>query len=178
MNKDVLVQLAQLLTNQAAADADKKNSIETKNSDDKKQSRQLAPVTAISKVAKRNFMKLPPKYQTAEGKRQALELAIKNDKKKRYPDAPRYWDDAEAEGRKLDRAQDLKEYCEAQHLNYTAVKQHLVIEGRGVIKDIVLNGIDNYKTLILKFGELLYDREKECPVTREALAESEEAANE
>ena len=42
----------------------------------------------------------------------------------------------------------------------------MVIEGRGVMKDIVLNGIENYKTLILKFGDLLYDREKECKTTR------------
>ncbi len=147
------------------------------STDEQKSRRQLAPVTAISKVAKKNFLKLPPKYQTAEGKRQAVELAIKNDKKHRYSDGARYWDDNEVEGHLLDRAHDLKEFCEAQQLNYTAVKQHLVIEGRGVMKDIVLNGVENYKTLILKFGDLLYDRERECPVTRVEQPKTEQGTN-
>jgi hypothetical protein len=174
---DIFAQLGKFLADQAAASTGSNSSASSSNNNESKKTRQLDPVTVIGRVAKNNFKKLPVLYQTAEGKRQAVNLAIANDKKHRYPDAARYWDDNEVEGRLLDRAQDLKKFCEDEHLNYVAVKQHLVIEGRGVMKDIVLNGIENYKTLILKFGDLLYDREKECKTTRTGVEEKQEGAN-
>lgn len=126
----------------------------------------IAPVFQIARSAKRKLENYPLEFQNTRGKRLAVDQALAKDKKRLYGDSVRFWDDVEAEGRLLDRAADLKAFCDKEGLNYQAVKQHLVLEGKGVMKDIVLNGIENYKGLILKFGQLLYDREKECPVTR------------
>ena len=146
------------------------------NAESKKR-RMIDPVFAISKNAMRFFKASPQEYQTAHGKRLAVDLAITRDKKHRFADSARFWDGVEAEGLLLDRAADLKAYCEANKLNYLAVKQHLVLEGKGFMKDIVLNGIRGKEPLIDKFGELLYDRAKECPITRQNTTTEKEGAN-
>ena len=118
--------------------------------------RHIAPVFVIAKQAKRIFNETPREYQTTQGKLFAVELAISRDKKKRFGDAARFWDAVYEEGLLLDRAADLKKYCDDNSLNYDAVKQHMVLEGKGFIKDIVLNGIRGKEPLIDKFGEPLY----------------------
>lgn len=151
----------------------------------------ISPFFNRAKAAMRIFMNLPQEYQTAHGKRLAVDLALSRDKKNRFPDRDRFWDAGEAEARLLDRAADLKEFCRKERLDYTAVKQHLVLEGKKYIVEIVLDGISGKEARIRKFGESLYDRDKECPVTRitepgaqlpvapvEAAPEMKEGANE
>jgi hypothetical protein len=122
----------------------------------------VLPVFNRASAAKKIFFNLPTVYQNAVGKRQAVDTALARDKKNQYPDKARFWDDVEAEGKRLDRAADLKEYCTKKGLNYVAVKQHIVLEGKGFINNLILNGIAGHEPLIDKFGDLLYDREKEC----------------
>lgn len=140
-----------------------------------KKRREIPAVFAIARVAMRFFKDLPKVYQTAQGKREAVDRSIARDKKHRFADAARFWDEVAAEGLLLDRAADLKDYCDERKLDYVAVKQHLVLEGKGFMKDIVLNGIHGKETLIDKFGELLYDRAKECPTTQSETEEQEGA---
>ncbi len=154
--------------------ADEANTPETTT--EPKKRREIPPVFAIARVAMKYFKDGPAAYQTTEGKRNAVDRTIARDKKHRFADAARFWDAVEDEGLLLDRAADLKVYCDAHKLNYVAVKQHLVLEGKGFMKDIVLNGIRGKETLIDKFGLLLYDREKECPSTQSG-TEKQEVAN-
>ena len=153
--------------------ADEANTSETAT--EPKKRREIPAVFAITRVAMKYFKDGPVAYQTTEGKRNAVDRAITRDKKHRFADAARFWDAVEAEGLLLDRAADLKVYCDDHKLNYVAVKQHLVLEGKGFMKDIVLNGIRGKETLIDKFGLLLYDRAKECPTTQSDTKEQEVA---
>lgn len=121
-----------------------------------KQVRQMPPVFVIAKMAMKLFNDTPQEHQTTAGKRYAVDLAISRDKKKRFGDAARFWDAVYEEGLLLDRAADLKKYCDDNELDYEAVKQHMVLEGKGFMKDIVLNGIRGKEPLIDKFGEPLY----------------------
>lgn len=172
IDNQTLVELANMMKKAQKA-AEEANTPETISGPKKR--REIPAVFAIARVAMRFFKDLPKVYQTAQGKREAVDRSIARDKKHRFADAARFWDEVAAEGLLLDRAADLKDYCDERKLNYVAVKQHLVLEGKGFMKDIVLNGIQGKETLIDKFGELLYDRAKECPTTQSETEEQEGA---
>ena len=155
--------IIQSLRNQKAKNESNVNANGTDNnnqvivSEDKpKKNRQMPAVYMIAKMAMKYYKESPKEYQNTTGKKFAVERAIARDKKERFGDAARFWDAVYEEGLLLDRASDLKEYCDKQGLDYEAVKQHMVLEGKGFIKDIVLNGIRGKETLIDKFGEFLY----------------------
>jgi hypothetical protein len=143
---------------EGAASTNSNNGANNSNAaeDKPKQGRHIPDVFVIAKMAMRLFNDTPQEHQTTEGKRYAVDLAISRDKKKRFGDAARFWDAVYEEGLLLDRAADLKQYCEDNNLNFEAVKQHMVLEGKGFMKDIVLNGIRGKEPLIDKFGLPLY----------------------
>ena len=123
---------------------------------EKKARKPISPVFLIAKSAMKELRRYPSELQTAYGKGLAVEAAIRHDQKRRFADVGRFWDAGHEETVLLDRASDLKKYCEDHLIDYEAVKQHMLLEGKGFMKDIVLNGIHGKEALIESFRNPIY----------------------
>lgn len=126
--------------------------------------RKLTPLYFDARRAMKKFMSLPSVTQNTENKRACVDMVLGSSKY--YGDRARFWADLENESNRLERAKDLIEFCEQHRLNFKAVKQHLILEGKAVVNDIILNGCEKYEAKLRMFGHLLYDVEKEIPSTR------------
>ncbi len=133
-----------------------------------------------TKKVNQKLKQYPEEMQTANGKAAAVRQVIAADKQKRFTSEQRFWAEASIKATLLDRAVDLKKYCDDYEINYQAVKQHMVLEGLGFMKDIVLNGIAGKEALIKTFGGIIYTGREWVEDIKEAGADTkkEEGADE
>lgn len=133
--------------------------------------RVVSPIYVDARRAMKKFMSLPSIAQNTENKRACVDMVLSTSKF--YGDPARFWTDLQVEADRLDRAKDLLEYCEKNRLNAKAVKQHLILEGKMAVNDVILNGIRKCAPKLRMFGHLLYDEERELPSTRMEDGEAE-----
>lgn len=134
------------------------NPNENEKMEDKKKPRKLAPEWLLATMIKRKFQKLPAPLQNTNNKRVCMEDVLAGHPK-HCPDPMRFrvWLAEEAH-MLADRAWDFKDTCQAAKIqDAEAVAQHLVLEGKRVCNDILINGLAAYGGNIRMFTEKLVD---------------------
>ena len=125
-----------------------------------------APIWSLT-VARRMFNNLPSALQNTETKRMCLKEAAE----RTYGDPKRASYDIKNEARKLTNLMDFGEYCRKNGLKGENVAEHVVFEGKTVMRRVMEYGVESVLgTKIQMFAEPLTDG-KEKSTESEANAE-------
>ena len=115
-----------------------------------------APVWTALTAARRMFNNLPSALQNTETKRMCLHEAAS----RTYGDLKRVDYDIKNEARRLINLVDFGEYCEKYGLNKVNVADHVVFEGKTVIRRVMEYGVESVLgTKIQMFAEPLIENE-------------------
>ncbi|WP_337393994.1 hypothetical protein [Alistipes communis] len=126
-----------------------------------------APIWSALTVARRMFNNLPSALQNTETKRMCLKEAAE----RTYGDPKRASYDIKNEARKLTNLMDFGEYCRKNGLKGENVAEHVVFEGKTVMRRVMEYGVESVLgTKIQIFAEPLTDG-KEKSTESEANAE-------
>ena len=126
-----------------------------------------APIWSALTVARRMFNNLPSALQNTETKRMCLKEAAEHT----YGDPKRACYDIKNEARKLTNLMDFGEYCRKNGLKGENVAEHVVFEGKTVMRRVMEYGVESVLgTKIQMFAEPLTDG-KEKSAESEANAE-------
>ena len=126
-----------------------------------------APIWSALTVARRMFNNLPSALQNTETKRMCLKEAAE----RTYGDPKRASYDIKNEARKLTNLMDFGEYCRKNGLKGENVAEHVVFEGKTVMRRVMEYGVESVLgTKIQMFAEPLTDG-KEKSTESEANAE-------
>ena len=126
-----------------------------------------APIWSALTVARRMFNNLPSALQNTETKRMCLKEAAE----RTYGDPKRASYDIKNEARKLTNLMDFGEYCRKNSLKGENVAEHVVFEGKTVMRRVMEYGVESVLgTKIQMFAESLTDG-KEKSTESEANAE-------
>ena len=126
-----------------------------------------APIWSALTVARRMFNNLPSVLQNTETKRMCLKEAAE----RTYGDPKRASYDIKNEARKLTNLMDFGEYCRKNGLKGENVAEHVVFEGKTVMRRVMEYGVESVLgTKIQMFAEPLTDG-KEKSAESEANAE-------
>ena len=126
-----------------------------------------APVWTALTSARRMFNNLPSALQNTETKRMCLKEAAE----RTYGDPKRVSYDIKNEARKLTNLMDFGEYCRKNGLKGENVAEHVVFEGKTVMRRVMEYGVESVLgTKIQMFAEPLTDG-KEKSAESEANAE-------
>lgn len=126
-----------------------------------------APIWSALTVARRMFNNLPSALQNTETKRMCLKEAAE----RTYGDPKRASYDIKNEARKLTNLMDFGEYCRKNGLKGENVAEHVVFEGKTVMRRVMEYGVESVLgTKIQMFAEPLTDG-KEKSAESEANAE-------
>lgn len=117
-----------------------------------------APVWTALTAARRMFNNLPSALQNTETKRMCLHEAAS----RIYGDPQRVNYDIKNEARRLTNLVDFGEYCEENGLDKNNVAEHVVFEGKTIVRRVMEYGVESVLgTKIQMFAEPLTDgREK------------------
>ena len=115
-----------------------------------------APVWVALTVARRMFNNLPSALQNTETKRMCLHEAAS----RTYGDPKRVNYDIKNEARRLINLVDFGKYCETYGLNKVNVADHVVFEGKTVVRRVMEYGVESVLgTKIQMFAEPLIENE-------------------
>ena len=162
MTKNNFLSAAESATNdQVTASAATDSTASAKGQQDKndkndKKSRRSpsAPVWVALTAARRMFNNLPSALQNTETKRMCLHEAAS----RTYGDPKRVNYDIKNEARRLINLVDFGEYCEKYGLNKVNVADHVVFEGKTVIRRVMEYGVESVLgTKIQMFAESLIE---------------------
>lgn len=117
-----------------------------------------APIWSALTVARRMFNNLPSALQNTETKRMCLHEAAS----RTYGDPKRVNYDIKNEARRLTNLVDFGKYCEKYGLNKDNVADHVVFEGKTVVRRVMEYGVESVLgTKIQMFAEpLIEDKPK------------------
>lgn len=166
MTKNNFLSAAESATNdQVTASAATDSTASAKGQQDKKDKKDnksrrspSAPVWVALTVARRMFNNLPSALQNTETKRMCLHEAAN----RIYGDLKRVDYDIKNEARRLINLVDFGEYCEENGLNKVNVADHVVFEGKTVVRRVMEYGVESVLgTKIQMFAEpLIEDKPK------------------
>lgn len=164
MTKNNFLSAAESATNdQVTASAATDSTASAKGQQDKndkndKKSRRSpsAPVWVALTAARRMFNNLPSALQNTETKRMCLHEAAS----RTYGDPKRVNYDIKNEARRLINLVDFGKYCEKYGLNKDNVADHVVFEGKTVVRRVMEYGVESVLgTKIQMFAEPLIENE-------------------
>lgn len=126
--------------------------------DNKSRRSPSAPVWVALTAARRMFNNLPSALQNTETKRMCLHEAAN----RTYGDPKRVNYDIKNEARRLTNLVDFGKYCEKNGLNKAKVAEHVVFEGKTVVRRVMEYGVESVLgTKIQMFAEpLIEDKPK------------------
>ena len=133
--------------------------------------RQANPFYTVIRTFKIIFGAFDESEQNTSTKRDCLNLAVKM-KSSLYPDSFRFWMDLLNEARILTDSVRFREECERLGLEYQAVAEHIVCEGKAIVNEVHKSGIIStigYKSMM--FSERLYDDTKGLFVKSQGISE-------
>lgn len=114
-------------------------------------------VFSVMFKAGKEFNRQMVAFQTLETKIEC----IKQEAIKLYDDPTRVWYDILTEAKRLTNSAEFNDYCKSFNLIPSNVAQHIVFEGKMVIKDILLSSVkDVMGERVRMFVKPLYDPEK------------------
>lgn len=153
-NDQVTASAATDSTASAKGQQDKKDRNNKK--DNKSRRSPSAPVWVALTVARRMFNNLPSALQNTETKRMCLHEAAN----RIYGDLKRVDYDIKNEARRLINLVDFGKYCETYGLNKVNVADHVVFEGKTVVRRVMEYGVESVLgTKIQMFAEPLIENE-------------------
>ena len=153
-NDQVTASAATDSTASAKGQQDKKDRNDKK--DNKSRRSPSAPVWVALTVARRMFNNLPSALQNTETKRMCLHEAAN----RIYGDLKRVDYDIKNEARRLINLVDFGKYCETYGLNKVNVADHVVFEGKTVVRRVMEYGVESVLgTKIQMFAEPLIENE-------------------
>jgi len=152
-NDQVTASAATDSTASAKGQQDKKD-----KNDNKSRRSPSAPVWVALTAARRMFNNLPSALQNTETKRMCLHEAAS----RTYGDPKRVNYDIKNEARRLTNLVDFGEYCEENGLDRDNVADHVVFEGKTVVRRVMEYGVESVLgTKIQMFAEpLIEDKPK------------------
>lgn len=163
MTKNNFSSAAESATNdQVTASAATDSTASAKGQQDKKDNKSRrspsAPVWVALTAARRMFNNLPSALQNTETKRMCLHEAAN----RTYGDPKRVNYDIKNEARRLTNLVDFGEYCEENGLDRDNVADHVVFEGKTVVRRVMEYGVESVLgTKIQMFAEpLIEDKPK------------------
>ena len=136
----------------AAFNASKDSSART---DKRNQSRKQKPLYVVIRRFKHVFAAYDEQQQNTQTKRLALNLAV-GMSRDYYPDRFRFWQDLRDEANILLDSKRFEAACEKWGLKPQAVAEHLVVEGKATINNVLKNGLESYGEKARMFHEPLY----------------------
>lgn len=150
-NDQVTASAATDSTASAKGQQDKKD-----KNDNKSRRSPSAPVWVALTAARRMFNNLPSALQNTETKRMCLHEAAN----RTYGDPKRVNYDIKNEARRLTNLVDFGKYCEKYGLNKDNVADHVVFEGKTVVRRVMEYGVESVLgTKIQMFAEPLIENE-------------------
>ena len=136
----------------AAINASKVSSARTGAKD---RSRTQKPLFVVTRKFKSIFASYDEAEQNTQTKRLALDLAV-GMSRNLYPDRLRFWMDLRDEANVLLDSKKFEKCCENWGLMPRAVAEHLVVEGKATVNNVLKYGLEAYGEKARMFKDPLY----------------------
>lgn len=142
----------------------------------KARSKKVNPLYVVIRKFWNLFKAYDEGMQNTNTKREMLNLAIRLCPKY-YSDTFRWWQDLLDEANLLLDSVRFNKGCEALGLNAQAVAEHLVVEGKATVNEVLKYGIQIYGEKVRMFSERLYKDDRQLYAKSTDVSSTTETSN-